>query len=102
MVNESVTFTCSISIAASIKVAGDINAWNINAWNINAGNINTGDINAWNIVARDINAGDISFYAVASAHVKFICKSIVGRRENSRYFCLDSEVEIKQKEEIKP
>ena len=85
--------------ALNIK-AEDINALNINAWNINAegikaeginaGNINAGDINAWNI-----NAEDINFYAVCFAYEKFICKSIKGRQENSKYFSLDGEVIIK-------
>ena len=79
----------------SLKVRGDINARNINARNIkaegiNAGNINAGDINAWNI-----NAEDINFYAVCFAYEKFICKSIKGRQENSKYFSLDGEVIIK-------
>ena len=95
--------------------ARDIKAWNINARNINArnikaedinaGNINAGDINAWNINAEDINARDINawninaedinFYAVCFAYEKFICKSIKGRQENSKYFSLDGEVIIK-------
>jgi len=94
----------------SLKVRGDINARNINARNIkaegiNAGNINAGDINAWNINAEDINARDINawninaedinFYAVCFAYEKFICKSIKGRQENSKYFSLDGEVIIK-------
>ena len=56
--------------------------------------VNAGNINAWNIKAGDINAGDISFFAVAFAYFSFKCKSIVGRRINSKYFCLDKEVEI--------
>ena len=92
--------------------ACNINAWNINASNINSGdinawNINSGDINAWDINARDINARDInaidinanniSFYAVCFAYKTFVCNSIEGRRENSKYFCLDSDVVIKSK-----
>ena len=83
-VNEDVKFECSIAIEAKIIVQG-----NINARDINAGNINAGNINAWNI-----NAGDISFYAVAFAYQSFKCKSIVGRRENNKYFCLNRDVEI--------
>ena len=119
IVNESVTFECSIKVEASLKIALNIialniDAWdiialnidagNINAWNINAENINAGNINAWNINAENINAGDIkagnikagdiSFFAVAFSYLSFKCKSIVGRRDNSKYFCLDYEVEI--------
>ena len=80
--------------------ARDIQALNINAWNINAWNINSGDINAWNINSGDINAdnidaNNISFYSVCFARETFVCNSIKGRRENSKYFCLDSEVVIK-------
>src|SRR3990167_483737 len=52
------------------------------------------DINAWDISAQNIIARNISFFAVAFARISFKCKSIIGRRENSKYFCLDSEVEI--------
>ena len=110
-VDDDVTFECSFTVSASLKIAGNINAWNINAWDINAENINAWNINAedinawdinawninaWDIDAEDINAWDISFYAVCFAYIKFVCKSIVGRRENSKYFCLDGEVEIKK------
>jgi len=86
--------------AVNIK-AGNINAYDINAYDINAGNINAGDIkagniNAYDINAYDINAGNISFFAVCFAYVSFVCKSITGRRNNSRYFCLDSEVKLKE------
>ena len=91
IIEDSVTFKCSIEIKASINArdinARDINARNINAWNINASDINALDINAWNI----------SFYAVAFAYCKFICNSIKGRRVNSKYFCLDSQIEIQGK-----
>jgi len=84
-VNESVTFNFSLTIEANLKIAGDINAGDINAMNIDAGDIN----------ARDINAGDIQFYAVAFAYTSFACKSIMSRREPSKFFCLDSEVKFK-------
>src|SRR3990167_2877727 len=90
-VNEDVEFECSFSIEASLKIAG-----NINARDINAGDINARNINAWDINARDINAWDITFYAVCFAYMKFVCKSIKGRRKNSKYFCLDGEVEIEE------
>lgn len=83
-INEDVTFECSFNINASIKVIGNINAANINAWNITA----------WDINAEDITAGDISYYAVALAYQSFKCKSIKGRRKNSRHFCLDKEIEF--------
>ena len=122
-----VKFECSFRIEASIKVtgniftgnisaenisarnisagdisarnifAGNISAGNISAWDISAGDISAGDISAENISAGDISAENISFYAVCFAYRKFICKTIKGSRENSKYFCLDSEVIIKNK-----
>src|SRR3990167_7664194 len=60
VVNESVEFKCSINIDASLKIAGDIKAWDINAKDINARDINARDINAKDINAKDINARDIN------------------------------------------
>ena len=117
-INGDVSFEFHLKMEASLFVkAGNIEAWNIEAgnikaWNIEAGNIKArnieagnikarnieaGNIKARNIKARNIEAGNISFYAVAFAYLKFKCKSIVGRREKSKYFCLDSEVEITDK-----
>lgn len=122
--NDDVKFICDIVVDSGIDAcdidARDINAWNINAWNINAWeinawdiksrninawdievgninacNINTLDITAWDINARNIKANNISFYAVCFARETFVCNSIKGRRENSKYFCLDSDVVIK-------
>ena len=73
-VEGSVRFTFSFAIDASIVVK--------------AGNIEARDIEAWNI----------SFYAVCFAYLKFTCQSISGRRENARYFCLDSEIVITSQE----
>ena len=60
VINESVEFKCSINLNASLKIIGDINAWNINAWDINAWDINARKINAWDINARKINARNIN------------------------------------------
>lgn len=67
----------------------DIKARNIKALDIKACNINSGNIKACDIEACNINAWDIK------ARETFVCESIEGRRENSKYFCLDSEVVIK-------
>ena len=79
--------------ALNIK-AGNIEAWNIEALNIKAGNIEAWNIKAGNIEALNIEAWDISFYAVCWSYSSLKCKSIAGRRDNSKYFCLDNEVEI--------
>ena len=116
-IEGDVRFEFNLKIAAKLVVSsGDINAedidardikawnikaWNINAWDIKARDINARDIkardiNAWNIDAWDIDARDISFFAVCIAYTSFVCKSIIGRRKNAKYFCLDKEVEIKK------
>ena len=89
IVNEDVKFQFSLKVSASLRIAGNIDAGNINAGNINAWNIDAGNINA-----GDINARDINFFAVAFAYISFKCKSITGRRNNAKFFCLDKEVEI--------
>lgn len=75
--------------------ACNINSGNINACDIKARNINSGDINACDIKADNINANNIYFNVVCFAYKTFVCESIEGRRENSKYFCLDSGVVIK-------
>lgn len=83
--------------ALDIK-ARDINARNINAFDIKASDdINAGDIKAYDINAGNINANNISFYSVCFARETFVCNTIIGIRENSKYFCLDSDVVIKSK-----
>ena len=99
-IRGDVKFEVSFSIEAKIIVkAGNIEAWNIEARNIEARNIKAEDIKArnieaWDIEAWNIKAWNISFYAVAFAYLSFKCKSIVGKRNNNKYFCLDKEVEI--------
>ena len=93
-VDGDVKFEVSFSIFASLKIAGNITARDINAGNITAWNITARDITAWDITAWDINAGNINFYAVCFAYAKFVCNSIVGRRQNSKYFSLDGKVKI--------
>lgn len=93
-INEDVQFDCSFKIDASLKVRGNIVALDIDAWNIDAWNIDARNIHAYNIRAYRINAENISFYALCFAYKSFKCKSITGRRENAKYGCLDSEVQI--------
>jgi len=119
IINGPVTFECSFEIAGNINAwditARDISAWDITARDITAGDITAGDItarditagniSAWNITAGeiwtagditagDITAGDISYYAVCFSYQSFKCRSIKGRRNNSKHFCLDSEIKI--------
>ena len=76
--------------------AWNIDAWNINAYNIKAGDIITGDISACNIEAGDISANDISYHAVCFAYDSIKCKSIKGRRKNSKHFVLDGKLEVEE------
>src|ERR1035437_9048285 len=81
-INGDVTFECSISISASIKVnAGNINARDINARDITAWDINAWIINAWNINARNINARDILYYAFHGVYNSIKCLSIKAKRD---------------------
>lgn len=92
---------CNIN-ANNIKArdieAINIDAWNINAYNIKAGDIITGDISACNIEAGDISANNISYHAVCFAYDSIKCKSIKGRRKNSKHFVLDGEIEVEENE----
>ena len=82
-IDGDVKFECSFVIAASIRVTGNINAYNINAYNIDA---------------YDIDANNINYYAVCSAYRSFICNSVEGERYNSKHFCLDGDIEYREKE----
>jgi hypothetical protein len=92
------------NISANDISANDISAWNISAndisandisaRNISANDISALDISARNISANDISAWDISYYAICFAYNNIKCKSISGRRDKSKHFCLDSEIEI--------
>ena len=111
-IDGDVTFECSFSINASIKVnagnitaedinAGNITAGDITAWNITAEDINAGDINAWDITAGNINAGNILYHAFCVVYDSIKCISIKARREKAQEpICLDGKLEVKQKEEI--
>ena len=112
---EVVVFDFDLNVEANIDAydieALDINAWNINACNINANNIkarninaididacniNAGNISACNIEAGDISANNISYHAVCFAYDSIKCKSIKGRRKNSKHFVLDGKLEVEE------
>ena len=46
-------------------------------------------------VKCNISAWDITYFAVCDVHSNILCKSIKGRRENSKHFCLDGKITIK-------
>ena len=108
-IEGDVKFECSISINASIKVSGNIDAWNINAWDINANDIDAcnvdardidaNDIDANNINACNINACNISYYAFCISYNSIKCSTIKAKRENHiEPICLDGELEIKKED----
>ena len=88
-----VCFNIPLNIKANIKArnikATDIKAQDINADSINASNINAWDINSWNIDAKNIE-----FYAICCAYNSLKCITIKGKRENSKYFCLENNIEF--------
>lgn len=88
----------NLDIEANIKCMNlygkNIDAWDIDAKDINAKNIEAKDINAENINAWGINADYISYHAVCFAYQDITCKSIKGRRNNSKHFSLDGEIII--------
>lgn len=110
--NDDVYFGFDLAIHASINAqdikASNIDAFNISAKNITAYNIEALDIKADRLIANDINANnvkadsivarDITFYAVCFAYNNFDCRSIMGLRKNSKYFCLNNEVIVKNAE----
>lgn len=85
-------------------IANDIYACNIdslyiksryiNAVDINGGDIVTGNIDAGNICAENIKAKHINYYAIFCAYENIKCKSIKGRRLNSKHFVLDGTLEV--------
>ena len=104
---DLVIFHFDLHVEANID-AYDIEACNIKANNIYANNINanhikawdiiTGDISACNIEAGDISANNISYHAVCFAYDSIKCKSIKGRRKNSKHFVLDGRLEVEEDE----
>ena len=95
---DLVVFNFDLNIQANID-AKNIDAYNIDALNIDACNIDASDIKAMNIEAWDINAWnieaqDISYYAVCFAYNNIKCKSIKGRRNNTKHFVLDGKLEV--------
>ena len=68
----------------------------INAVDINGGDIDTGNIDAGNICAENIKAKHINYYAIFCAYENIKCKSIKGRRKNSKHFALDGKIEVEE------
>ena len=77
-VDDDVKIECNINIKAHIICR-----------NLNCRNLDCRDLNC-----MDLDCRNLSYYAVAFAYESFKCKSIEGRRNNSKHFCLDSEVII--------
>ena len=102
-VNDDVKIECNISINASI-ICRDLYCWDLDCGNLNCGDLDCGNLNCEDLKCMDLHCGDLncgdlecmdlSYYAIAVAYYKFKCKSVVGRRINSKHFCLDSEVII--------
>jgi hypothetical protein len=103
-VNDNVKIECNISINAIIICRNlncrNLNCWdfncrNLNCWNLNCMDLNCKDLDCRDLNCENLNCRNLSYYAVAFAYESFKCKSVKGRRNNSKHFCLDSEVKIK-------
>lgn len=97
----NVWFINALDIYAHYFNADNINACDIKAFDINACDIIARDINALDIIARDINscsivADNIIYSTVCFAYESIKCKSIKGRRTNSKHFVLNGEIEIRK------
>ena len=121
VIDDDLTINCNIKIEANIQAwdikaadiesrnikAGNLGAWSIKTANIEASNIQARRIESRNIKAaniealiiqaRHIEAADISYYAVCFAYKSIICRSIKGRRDNSKHFVLDGTITINNK-----
>ena len=107
-VDDDVKIECNININASIicwnldcgyLYCQNLDCWDLDCMDLDCGDLNCGDLNCMDLNCgdlncKDLNCGDLSYYAIAVAYYKFKCKSVVGRRNNSKHFCLDSEVII--------
>ena len=86
----------TLKMCDDIKFEFDLNMnIDINAYNINANNIKANDIKAY-----DISADNINYYAVCYAYNNLSCKSIKGKRENCKHFCLNGDIKIKSQHKI--
>ena len=90
----------ALNIDARNITARDIDILDITAHNIDAHNITAHDVNADDITAHDVNARNVNYFAVCFAYENIICDSIEGRRGNSKHFCLDGEITIREPETI--
>lgn len=101
--DDDVIFDIDINIAANIYAinlyAINIRAFNVSVKKIKAFDIKADIIDAVDVYAEDINAcnikaRNIKFDAVCFAKETFVCNFIKGSRINSKYFCLDSKVQV--------
>ena len=81
---------CSNIQARSIEVK------NLNTHTIKADYIDAWDVKAQSIECRSIRALKIFYFAFCFAYENITCKSIEGHWKNSKHFCLDGEITIKQ------
>ena len=94
---DLVVFNFNLNVESNIyawNIYGrSINALNIDAKDIYACYIDANDIKAHDISAASINANNINYYAVCYAYENIKCKSIKGRKHNSKHFVLDGSIE---------
>jgi len=94
----------------NLIVKGNLDCWNLNCWNLNCCDLDCYDLDCMNLNCCDLDCGDlncmnldckenVSYYAVCFAYNNIKCKSIEGRRDNSKHFVLDGEIIIDNEEE---
>ena len=93
----------------NLQVKGNLDCWNLNCCNLNCWdlkcynldcrNLNCCNLDCCDLDCYDLDCWDLNFFAVCFAYDNIKCKSIKGRRENSRYFVLDGKIIINGKEE---
>ena len=100
VVNGTLKMCGDIKFEFDLNMDIDIKADNIKAYDIKANGIKAYDIKANDIKAYDISADNINYYAVCYAYNNLSCKSIKGKRENCKHFCLNGDIKIKSQHKI--
>ena len=106
-IDDDVTFDCDINIKVHI-ICKDLICWDLDCRNFNCRDLHCGDLICWDLHCLDIDCADLNcqdlhcrdlnYHAVAFAYKTFKCKSVKGRRKNSKHFCLDSDIIITGKQ----
>ena len=75
----------------------DLKCWDLDCRNLDCWDLDCWDLDCRNLECQELKAKNVSYYGVAVAYNSMEVESIEGRRNNSKHFCLDSEIVIKKK-----